>query len=174
MPTNIEIKARISNIEVAREKIEKLDIKETSEIIQEDTFYKTDMGRLKLRTFLQHKGELIYYLRNDSAGPKRSDYLVYKTDDPVSLKQVLATSLEIRGVIKKKRLLYIMGNTRIHLDEVENLGSFLELEVALNSGQKVNEGIAIANNLMKKLGVSKKDLIDKAYIDLLEKREETK
>jgi len=67
-----------------------------------------------------------------------------------------------------------MGNTRIHLDEVENLGSFLELEVALNSGQKVNEGIAIANNLMKKLGVSKKDLIDKAYIDLLEKREETK
>lgn len=174
MPTNIEIKARISDKEVVREKIEKLDIKKTSEINQEDTFYKTDMGRLKLRTFLQEKGELIYYLRNDSTGPKRSDYIVYKTDDPVTLKLVLDTSLGLCGVVKKKRLQYIVGNTRIHLDEVENLGSFLELEVVLNSEQNVNEGIAIANDLMTKLGISKKDLIDKAYIDLLEKKEEIK
>jgi len=110
---------------------------------------------------------LIYYLRNDSAGPKRSDYIVYKTDEPLALKQVLETSLGLRGVIKKKRLLYIVGNTRIHLDEVEKLGTFLELEVVLSDSQNVNEGIAIANDFMKKLNIDKKDLVDKAYIDLI-------
>ena len=87
MPSNIEIKARISDIEVVRRKVEKLDIKESEEIFQEDTFFKTDIGRLKLRIFSQEKGELIYYLRIDSAGPKRSDYKIYKTNDPISLKR---------------------------------------------------------------------------------------
>lgn len=169
MPSNIEIKARISDSEVFRKKIQKIDIKETSEIYQEDTFFKTDAGRLKLRKFSQKRGELIHYNRNDLTGPKRSDYIVYKTDDPIALKQVLETSLKIRGVVKKKRLLHIVGNTRIHLDEVENLGSFLELEVVLNSELNEKEGIAIANDFMKKLGINKTDLVDKAYIDLLEK-----
>ena len=120
MPSNIEIKARISDIEVVRRKVEKLDIKESEEIFQEDTFFKTDIGRLKLRIFSQEKGELIYYLRNDSTGPKRSDYKIYKTNDPISLKKILETSLGIRGVIKKNRSLYIVGHTRIHLDKVEN------------------------------------------------------
>jgi predicted adenylyl cyclase CyaB len=168
MPSNIEIKARISDIEVVRRKVEKLDIKESEEIFQEDTFFKTDIGRLKLRIFSQEKGELIYYLRNDSTGPKRSDYKIYKTNDPISLKKILETSLGIRGVIKKNRSLYIVGHTRIHLDKVENLGTFLELEVVLSAEQNENEGISIANDFLKKLGIDKKDLVDKAYIDLLE------
>lgn len=168
MPANIEIKAKISDIEVIRRKVEKIDIKETREIFQEDTFFKTDIGRLKLRTFSQGKGELIYYLRNDSAGPKRSDYKIYKTNDPISLKKILETSLGICGVVKKNRSLYIVGHTRIHLDKVENLGTFLELEVVLSNEQNENEGITIANGFMTKLGIDKKDLVDKAYIDLLE------
>jgi predicted adenylyl cyclase CyaB len=168
MPTNIEIKARISDVEVFRGRVEKLHIEETREIFQEDIFFKIDHGRLKLRTFSQEKGELIYYLRNDSAGPKRSNYIVYKTDNPLALKWVLEDSLGIRGIIKKKRILYIVGNTRIHVDEVENLGTFIELEVVLNTEQNDSEGIAIANDLMTKLDINKKDLIDKAYIDLLE------
>ena len=168
MPKNIEIKVRINNIEGIRRKIEKLNAEEAIEILQEDTFFKMEIGRLKLRTFSDGKGELIYYQRNDSAGPTRSDYLVYKTGEPEILKQVLESGLGIRGVVKKNRLLYLFGTTRIHLDEVENLGSFLEIEVVLKTEQNENEGMAIAEDLMRKLNIDKKDLVDGAYIDLLE------
>jgi len=169
MPTNIEIKARINNVNDIRRKLVKLNASLAVEILQEDTFVNTIKGRLKLRTFSDGKGELIYYLRNDSAEPKRSDYLVYKTYDPGLLKKVLEFSLGIRGVVKKSRLLYFVGTTRIHLDEVENLGSFIEIEVVLKPEQNENEGKAIAEDLMRKLNIEKSDLVDDAYIDLLEK-----
>jgi len=168
MPTNIEIKAKILNLENFRRKIEKLNVKETSEIFQEDTFFKIPQGRLKLRVFSADKGELIYYERNNSAGPKRSDYYIYNTSAPKTLGRVLESSLGIRGIVKKKRLLYLVGNIRIHLDEVETLGSFLEIEVILNKGQDEISCRAIANEIMEKLDIKEKDLVDKAYIDLIE------
>jgi predicted adenylyl cyclase CyaB len=61
-----------------------------------------------------------------------------------------------------------VGNTRVHLDEVEGLGSFLELEVMLGPGQSEQEGQAIAQELMAQLGVEESDLIEGAYMDLLE------
>jgi predicted adenylyl cyclase CyaB len=167
MPKNIEIKAKVRNIEVLRSKIEDLYNIKAEKIFQVDTFFNIEKGRLKLRTFSNTKGELIYYLRNNSAGPKRSDYFIYKTDNPEELKKLLEISLGIRGVVRKKRLLYLVENTRIHLDEVEELGSFLELEVVLNPEQNENEGKQIAKGFMRKLELDEKDLIDLAYIDLL-------
>ena len=64
----------------------------------------------------------------------------------------------------------MIGQARIHLDEVEDLGNFLELEVMLQEGQRVEDGMAIANELMEKLGVKKKDWIAGAYIDLIKQR----
>ena len=170
MPVNIEIKARVENIEVLKVKIVNLYNIKAHEIFQTDTFFNVEKGRLKLRTFSNNTGELIFYERNNSAGPKRSDYFVYKTDNPDELKKLLEISLGIRGIVRKKRLLYLVGNTRIHLDEVDNLGSFLELEVILNPKQTENEGKQIVKDFMQKLDIKKKDLIDLAYIDLLEKQ----
>ena len=167
MPKNIEIKAKVRNIEVLQSKIEDLYNIKAEKIFQVDTFFNIERGRLKLRIFSNTKGELIYYLRNNSAGPKRSDYFIYKTDNPEELKKLLEISLGIRGVVRKKRLLYLVDNTRIHLDEVEELGSFLELEVVLNPEQNENEGKQIAKGFMRKLELDAKDLIDLAYIDLL-------
>jgi predicted adenylyl cyclase CyaB len=167
MPKNIEIKAKVRNIEDLRSKIEDLYNIKAEKIFQVDTFFNIEKGRFKLRTFSNTKGELIYYLRNNSAGPKRSDYFIYKTDNPEELKKLLEISLGIRGVVRKKRLLYLVENTRIHLDEVEELGSFLELEVVLNPEQNENEGKQIAKGFMRKLELDEKDLIDLAYIDLL-------
>ena len=62
----------------------------------------------------------------------------------------------------------MVGRTRIHLDEVEALGSFLELEVVLRPEEDTSEGIAVAYDLMDKLGVSRTELLEKAYIDLLD------
>ena len=169
MPINIEIKAKIDNVESIKRKIDKLNTTPAVEIKQEDIFFNTVKGRLKLRKFSEKSGELIYYLRNNLAGPKRSDYHIYKTDEPNTLRKVLEYSLGIRGVVRKKRLLYLVGNTRIHLDEVENLGSFLELEVMLSQGQDEKSCHTIANEIIKKLDIDKKDLVDKAYIDLIGK-----
>ncbi|MGB5288811.1 MAG: class IV adenylate cyclase [Ignavibacteriaceae bacterium] len=169
MPINIEIKAKINNVENIRKKIDKLNTTTPVEILQEDVFFNIVKGRLKLRIFSQGEGELIYYLRNDSAGPKRSEYHIYKTNEPKTLQRVLEYSLGIRGVVRKKRLLYLVGNTRIHLDEVEHLGFFLELEVILGKGQDEKSCYASANEIMDMLDINEKDLVDIAYIDLLEK-----
>ena len=170
MPVNIEIKAKVKKIEVLKAKIESLYKIKPLEIFQDDTFFNIEKGRLKLRTFSKDKGELIFYERSNSSGPKRSDYFIYKTENPDELKKLLQISLGIRGVVRKKRFLYLVDNTRVHLDEVENLGTFLELEVVLNTEQTENEGKEIAKDFMDKLNIDKKDLIDLAYIDLLEKQ----
>ena len=170
MPVNIEIKAKVKNIEALKSRIESLYHIEPQKINQVDTFFKLEKGRLKLRTFSKDKGELIFYERSNSSGPKRSDYFIYKTQNPEELKKLLQISLGIRGVVQKKRFLYLVNNSRIHLDKVENLGSFIELEVVLNHEKTENEGKEIAKDFMNKLNINEKDLIDLAYIDLLEKQ----
>jgi adenylate cyclase class IV len=62
----------------------------------------------------------------------------------------------------------LVGQTRIHLDEVEDLGTFLELEVVLDEDQTTEEGAEIARKLMKDLDVADTTLIHQAYIDLLD------
>ena len=171
MATNIEIKARVRDIAAVRAIAERLTDQPCTEFSQEDTFFHTPQGRLKLRVLAPDRGQLIYYERADAAGPKRSEYFVSPTADPASLQAVLAPCLGVRGVVRKRRSLYMVGNTRVHLDEVEGLGSFLELEVMLGPGQSVEEGQAIARELMARLGVREGDLLHGAYMDLLEGKE---
>ena len=168
MASNVEIKVKIKDILELRKKIESFYSIDPIQLFQEDTFFNICEGRLKLRIYSTSSGELIYYKRQNSKRPKRSDYFIYKTNEPEKLRHVLEYSLGIRGVIKKKRLLYLIDNKRIHLDEVEQLGAFLELEVVLKSEQDENEGKQIVNDFMKIININEKDLIDKAYIDLLE------
>ena len=136
-------------------------------IEQEDTFFPCPNGFLKLRRFSGKEGELIYYQRSDSAEPRESQYIRSPSQDSHSLCEVLSNALGVRGVVRKRRTLFLMGQTRIHLDEVENLGSFVEIEVVLLPQQTVSEGAHIAEEIMDKLGISKDDLVEKAYIDLL-------
>ena len=144
--------------------------KDKGVILQEDTFFTSKRGRLKLRRFSATHGELIYYDRPDKPGPKQSRYVLSTTGDPDGLKKVLQEALGIEGIVRKKRHLFLVGQTRIHIDEVEGLGSFLELEVVIQEGQQPEEGTAIATSLMEKLGVKKKNLVAGAYIDLIKKR----
>ena len=95
--------------------------------------------------------------------------LIFNTNDPENLKATLRLALGIRGVVRKTRYLYMVGQTRVHLDDVEGLGQFMELEVVLRDNQSDDEGQAIANDLMEKLGIAPTDLIEGAYMDLLEK-----
>ena len=168
MPSNIEVKARARHFAEIKARAEKLSDTPVEVIPQEDIFFNTPQGRLKLRVFLGEKGQLIYYTRPDQEGPKRSDYHISYTSDPANLKRVLELACGIRGVVRKTRYLYLVGQTRVHLDDVEGLGQFMELEVVMREGQSDAEGQAIAEGLLERLGVEKSDLLEGAYMDLLE------
>lgn len=167
MASNVEIKARVRDAPKLRTLAESLSGSSGRLIEQEDTFFHVPEGRLKLRVFSPSAGELIYYQRADQQGPKQCHYLISATNDPRPLKSILAAALGTRGIVRKKRRLFLVGQTRIHLDEVEGLGDFLELEVVLQPGQSPDDGTKIAWNLMTKLGIQEQDLIEGAYIDLL-------
>lgn len=169
MPANIEIKARARDFEDLKSRAETLSDLPAQILRQEDIFFNVERGRLKLRMLSPDPAQLIYYTRPDQEGPKRSDYHIYRSADPTSLKRVLELAYGIRGTLRKTRYLYHVGQTRLHLDDVEGLGQFIELEVALEGGQSDAEGQKTAEDLMSVLGVERGDLIDSAYIDLLEK-----
>ena len=168
MATNVEIKARVKDFDAIREKVEAICDCIGELIEQEDIFFKVDSGRLKLRILAPDRGQLIFYQRPDRAGPKVSEYHISETAEPEKLKSVLSKALGIRGVVRKDRYLYWIDQTRIHLDQVEGLGDFLELEVVLRPDQSREQGAAIAADIMEKLQISPDDLIEGAYMDLLE------
>jgi predicted adenylyl cyclase CyaB len=168
LPSNIEIKARARNFDNIKARAETLSDTPMEVIPQEDIFFNTPQGRLKLRVLAGDRGQLIYYKRPNQEGPKRSDYHISHTSDSSNLKRVLELAYGIRGVVRKTRYLYLVGQTRVHLDDVEGLGQFMELEVVMQDGQSDVEGQAIAEDLMASLGVERSDLLEGAYMDLLE------
>ncbi|OCT89332.1 uncharacterized protein LOC108711265 isoform X1 [Xenopus laevis] len=167
MPRNVEIKARVRDWERTLQECCNQS-KTAGELIkQRDVFFNSSHGRLKLRDFQDGQGQLIYYERPDLVGPKLSDYSISNTTHPADLERVLTQALGVRGSVVKERLLFLVGQTRIHLDKVQGLGEFLELEVVLTDSQTLQDGDIIAQNLMKKLGIQPDDLITGAYMDLL-------
>ena len=167
MPRNIEIKARIDSVESLLGKVAAIADHGPVEIDQDDTFFACGAGRLKLRAFSSTEGELIFYRRPDQAGPTESFYLISPTSAPDVLRESLTLAYGQAGRVRKRRTLFLVGRTRIHLDRVEDLGHFLELEVVLSDGETVEAGEAIAHDLMEKLGISSAQLIKGAYVDLL-------
>jgi predicted adenylyl cyclase CyaB len=169
MPANIEIKARVNDLVALQQKAEQLSDTPCRVIPQLDTFFNCPNGRIKLRELGPQHGQIVFYQRANVSGPKHSEYLIFETDDPMGLKTVLSEAYGVRGVVSKVRHLYVVGQTRIHLDEVHGLGQFIELEVVLRPEQNDTEGQLIAEDLMQKLGINPADLIEAAYMDLIEK-----
>jgi predicted adenylyl cyclase CyaB len=167
MPYNIEIKAKVKDMAKLKLLAESLASEPCITLYQEDIFFQSNQGRLKLRTFSNNNGELIFYERPDIKESKQSYYQIIETANPKKLRQLLAAALGETITVKKKREVYLVGQTRVHLDEVEELGSFMELEVVLNPNQNPLEGQRIASDLMAKLGVNEADLVSCAYADLL-------
>ena len=171
MARNIEIKAHIDSVSPLGERAAAFADEGPIEIHQDDTFFRCDAGRLKLRTFANGEGELIFYRRSDQQGPKESFYVRTPTATPDSLRETLTLAYGQAGRVRKRRTLFLVGRTRIHLDIVENLGHFLELEVVLREDEFTEAGVREAEEIMQRLGVSPSQLIDRAYVDLLAERD---
>ncbi|MGB7600453.1 MAG: class IV adenylate cyclase [Candidatus Sulfotelmatobacter sp.] len=170
MPTNIEIKALLTNRVAAEAVAARLSDTPPERIQQEDFFFSCDRGRLKLRAFAPNCGELIRYERSDVADARQSHYLIARTPDPQILNEILTATLGRIGVVKKTRVLYLVGQTRVHIDEVQGLGDFLELEVVLRPGQSELEGKNIVTALLAEFGIAQNELIAEAYVDLVARR----
>jgi predicted adenylyl cyclase CyaB len=164
---NIEIKARVDDIETIAAKAAALADHGPVEILQDDTFFACERGRLKLRFFSRDRGELIFYRRADETGPKESFFVVAPTSSPDTLRDALTRAYGEVGRVRKRRTLYLVGRTRVHLDRVEGLGNFLELEVVLADGDDSGAAIEEAGRLMSALGIASHDLVAGAYVDLL-------
>lgn len=170
MARNIEIKARVASLAAVESLAAALSGKEPVAIAQDDTFFACPDGRLKLRAFSDGTGELIFYRRADHTGPKESFYVISPTSSPDTLRDALGLAYGVIGRVRKQRLLFMAGRTRIHLDRVEGLGEFLELEVVLRDGESAEAGMAEARELLASLRITPEQLVSGAYLDLLAQR----
>ncbi|KAK5643075.1 hypothetical protein RI129_006920 [Pyrocoelia pectoralis] len=167
---NVEIKAKVRNLAKLLDKAKLISGSEGKVLSQIDQFYDAVQGRLKLRKFEGGDAELIYYDRPDDEGPKLSSYekCTIHASEVDTLDRILKFSVGGKGIVKKVRHLFMVGQTRLHVDIVENLGNFMELEVVLKPEQTFEEGQSIANGLMEKLEIDKDDLLAGAYRDMLQ------
>ncbi len=171
MARNIEIKARLVDLREALRSISRI-AGVAAELWQEDTFFRCDIddGRLKFRheTGDNDASELIFYARKGSPDPKASVYSRCPVSSPDQLKDVLGAALGIVGRVVKHRYVFMIGNARVHVDEVAGLaGGFLEIEVVLSDTDSVESGYATMSSLMTQLGIDSSQLVADAYVDLL-------
>lgn len=108
---------------------------------------------------------LVQYARPDISGPKLSKFDVLTVTEPEKLDRMLSTSVGVIGEVKKQRHLFLYEQTRIHLDKVDGLGTFLEFEVCLRPDQTADDGTEIANKLMDQFEIKETDLMTGAYMD---------
>lgn len=170
MAQNVEIKAHLRDRDQVVAALQTLNATGPTVLRQVDVFFHAPNGRLKLRTINVdspgESAELIFYDRPDATGPKTSDYVVVPVPDPAALRDALARAVGERATVTKVRTLYLVGRTRVHLDAVDGLGDFLELEVVLDTPGDAAAGQRIADELLRRFGIAPADLISGAYVDL--------
>lgn len=167
MALNIEIKAKCHLPKKVKAILESHQADFRGVDHQIDTYFKVPNGRLKLREG-NIESALIHYDRPDQAGPKKSNYILYHPHPDSSLKQLLTQANGLLVVVDKLRSIYFINNVKFHIDEVKDLGSYMEIEAIDADGsigeEKLNEQCEHYLNL---LGVEKEDLIENSYSDLI-------
>lgn len=171
MSCNVELKAVVRDPQQLRARVDRLPIKEKFTLSQRDIFFSFPMGRLKYRQDQVHEPELILYFRPDAASLKKSHYIRMRV--PRWLRSIL-TPIGRRwpkqGEVRKTRTVYLLDDTRIHLDDVEEIGSYVELEILVSKSNPQREAWMTAAGLTDKLGIRSEDMCDGAYLDLVRSR----
>jgi adenylate cyclase, class 2 len=167
---NLEIKARHADLGAAERKARELGAALIGVDDQTDVYFNTRSGRLKLRMSSLAGAHLVPYVRPDERGPKESLYELLPVADGAKCERLFAELLGERLRVVKRRTVYIWENVRIHLDEVERLGTFLELEAvfdrSLTTAADQRENV---ERLLEHFGVRDEELVDVSYSDLLER-----
>jgi homotetrameric cytidine deaminase len=164
---NIELKARVPQPARTLELALALGAEDRGEIAQTDTYFARARGRLKLREQQPGDDELVQYRRADTASTRESEYRRVPVADAPALRQALDAALGTLVVVQKRRRLLVHENVRIHLDEVEGLGSFIELEAVAAPGADLGAEHAKVSRLREQLQIPEDSLVAQSYSDLL-------
>ena len=164
---NIEVKIPLRDRANVERRLEALGARRMWTLRQEDTFFAVATGWLKLREAEGRPPEVISYQRStDHSGPRPSEYDVIVVTDAAAWKRLLGRVLPVEGVVGKERTLWIYEHTRIHLDRVDGLGEFLELETVV---QALDAGAARAESdrVIRALALNPAEFVAVPYKDLL-------
>lgn len=164
---NIEIKAHCKDPEKVRTILRAAgaDFKGTD--LQTDTYFKVSRGRLKLRQG-NIENALIFYQRPDQPEPKQAEVSLYRMTPNADLADVLTSALEILVIVKKQREIYFLDNVKFHIDTVEGLGNFVEIEAIDMDGSFSMEVLRQQCDFYRKqLGILMTDLVNCSYSDML-------
>ncbi|MBI5370558.1 MAG: class IV adenylate cyclase [Sphingobacteriales bacterium] len=165
---NVEIKARCKSGDHVRAYLLAQGAGFTGTDLQTDTYFNVPNGRLKLREG-NIENNLIFYERPDQAGPKQSAFQLVKVEDAAGLKKALASANGIKVVVRKKREIYYIGNVKFHIDEIPELGSFVEIEAGnKTAGQLGAEQLKEQCDFyLSALEITGNDLVEVSYSDML-------
>lgn len=166
MARNLELKIKLSSHKNAVSVLKKIKAEYAGLLKQKDTYFKIKNGLLKLRS-VNGKYELIKYLRDEKGKKRWSDYEVLRLEG-VNPEKYFSGIFKVDVIVEKKRALYLYKGTRIHLDTVKNLGTFLELETVVDKGLKDAE--ARFNEMVSLLKLDLSKQIKASYKNLLEKK----
>lgn len=164
---NVEIKARCTSHQPIRDILcsRGADFRGTDH--QTDTYFNVPHGRLKLREG-NIENALVYYQREDQEGPKQAQVMLYPATPGSALKEILTASLGVRVAVKKQREIYFIDNVKFHLDQVDGLGMFVEIEAIDTNGSIGKDRLlAQCQTFLALLQISHDDLVAVSYSDLL-------
>jgi adenylate cyclase class IV len=162
---NVEFKAELRDVELARRQCEALGASCMGEVIQTDTYFRVPDGRLKRREVVGQPSEWVFYHRANGLQPRVSNFVIL-TDDEAERKWG-TVSLRPWLVVRKKRELWRFDNVRIHLDDVEGLGRFIEFEARVLRGRTARGCTKMVARLREKFGLAMGEPVSVSYSDLV-------
>lgn len=163
---NVELKAQDRAPEATLEACRRLGAVDCGLLWQRDTYFNTPQGRLKLREQRPGRCQLIHYHRADQIEERESRYRILEFTDADTIRDFLAESLGVRSTVTKRRRLFLWRSVRIHLDDVEGLGRFVEFEAVAPPGSDLSAEYGLIAELRSRLGISEADLVATSYSDL--------
>ena len=168
MPTNLEIKAAYDSVKLARKHARRIGARYVGTLNQIDTYFKVTSGRLKLREINGKKSELIYYHRSNVKKSRYSQYTILEVKNPALMKEMFRSLFGIWTIVKKKRILFLYRNARIHIDSVKKLGTFLEFEIIVGHDKK--RARSLMSFLCKEFAVKSESFVGGSYSDMVRER----
>jgi predicted adenylyl cyclase CyaB len=162
---NLEFKARLSDPQAILRRARELGADLWGDLRQTDTYFETPNGRLKLRETPGFQAELVFYERDEAAPHRPSHYEIARTPDADALRSALSQALGVVAVVRKRRTLLLLDTTRIHIDNVEGLGNFLEIEAPVTDTDEDAVSRQL-DELIAHLGFGWPDCIRESYLDM--------
>jgi adenylate cyclase class IV len=169
---NVEFKAELRDPELARAALRALRAAYILSFGQVDTYYRVASGRLKRRETEGEPAEYIFYERADRTAPKLSKFTIYSESQ--ARERFGEAALPVWLVVRKRRELWMLGSVRVHLDEVEGLGAFIEFEALVSTDQTIAKGHERIGELRRAMGPALGESIACGYSDLIDRDQASK